>query len=167
MEDIYNFKIYVKKLTKLRENWLDDKKVWEFKRGVSDLDCDTEVRVHKGNFEKLIETVRKRGQDLDCTSDYRSCNNKRMRQVLFYGSDDEEADPKSSKKKTGEFSRGEKPSPFNPFIPKFLYHTLDVNAKKNFIKWRSMVNQGNTMEKKDLIATKNNDGESTKKSPKK
>ena len=41
MEDIYNFKIYVMKLTKPRENWLDDKKVWEFKRGVSDSDCDT------------------------------------------------------------------------------------------------------------------------------
>ena len=36
-------------------------------------------------------------------------------------------------------------------MPKFLFTSLDANAKKNMTTWRKMVNQGDNMEKKDLV----------------
>ena len=93
-EYINNFEMYIQKLTNLRENWTDDKMVREFKKGVDDPDYDTEVRVHKGTFDKLIETVRKREQDLDRAADHQSRKNKRTRRVKFeVGSDDEYKTP--------------------------------------------------------------------------
>ena len=39
------------------ENWSDDKQVQEFKKGVTDLGYDIEVRIHKGSFSQLIDIV--------------------------------------------------------------------------------------------------------------
>ena len=36
-------------------------------------------------------------------------------------------------------------------MPKFLFNTLDSAAKSKFTKWRKMVNQGETMDKNDLV----------------
>ena len=85
---------------KLGENWTDDKKVREFNKSVSDPDYDTEVRVHKGNVDKLVETVRKREKYLGHSELESSRKNKRTRRVKFGeddGSDDEE--PQKPKKK--------------------------------------------------------------------
>ena len=68
-EYINNVEMYVRKLTKLGENWNDDKMVREFKAGVHDEDYgDIEVRVHSGTFAQLIEVRRGREQDLDCNA---------------------------------------------------------------------------------------------------
>ena len=145
-EYINNFEMYVRKLTNLGENWTDDKKVREFKSGVDDPDYDTEVRVHKGTFDNLIETVRKREQDLDRAADHQSRKNKRTRRVKFeVGSDDEKTNSQKGNGPPG------KPKPYIPFMPKFLFMSLDANAKKNMTTWRKMVNQGDTMDKKDLV----------------
>jgi hypothetical protein len=154
-EYINNFEMYVRKLSKLGENWSDDKKIREFKAGVSDEDYDTEVRVHKGTFTKLIETVRVREQDLGRNADNRSRNNKRNRRVMSHDVDtDDESQDKSTRKrnKTGNDSNG-KPTPFIPFIPKFLYHSFDSEGKKNLVTWRTMVNKGEIMGKEDLISS--------------
>ena len=160
-EYINNFEMYVRKLTKLGENWTDDKKVREFKKGVSDPDYDTEVRVHKGNFAKLIETVRKREQDLERSATHQSRKNKRTRRVgKFENDSDEQEDEKSKsggKRRTGDSPHG-KPIPHIPFIPKFLFMSLDANTRKNLMTWRKMTNQGETMEKKDLVSSEDDKG---------
>ena len=102
-EYIDNFEMFVRKLVKLGENWSDDKKIREFKKGVTDEDYDTEVRVHTGNFAKLIETVRLREQNLQRSANHRSRNNKRTRRVSARddSDDEEEHTPgKSGKRKT-------------------------------------------------------------------
>ena len=68
---------------KLGENWTDNKKVREFKKSVSNPDYDTEFRVHKGKFANLVETARKREQDLGRSALESSCKNKRTRRVKF------------------------------------------------------------------------------------
>ena len=42
--------MYAQKLEKIGENWTDKKKVQEFKKGFSDPDYGTKVRIHKGTF---------------------------------------------------------------------------------------------------------------------
>ena len=150
-EYINNFEMYVRKLMKIGENWTDDKKVREFKKSVSDPDYNTEVHVHKGKFAKLVETVRKREQDLGCPALESSRKNKRTRRVKF-GEDDELDDKeprKANKKKNKETPRVDKSS-YVPFMPKFVFATFNSKAKTNFSKWRQLTNQGETMEKKHL-----------------
>ena len=152
-EYINNFEMYVRKLVKLGENWSDDKKIREFKKGVTDDDYDTEVRVHTGNFEKLIETVRQREQHLQRSADHRSRNNKRTTRRVRAGddSDDEEQKPsKSSKRKTENDQPGKSTSHI-PFIPKFLFSSLKGSARTNVATWRRMTNKGETMGKDDLV----------------
>ena len=98
-EYIIFFEMYVRKLMKLGENWTDDKKVREFKKSVSDPDYDTEVRVHKGNFAKLVETVRNREQDLGRSALESSRKNKCTRRVNF-GEDDglDDEEPQNQRK---------------------------------------------------------------------
>ncbi len=159
-EYINNFEMYVRKLLKLGENWTDDKKVREFK---ADPDYDTEVRVHKGNFAKLIETVREREQDLECSATHqRSQKNKRTRRASKFKNDsDKEEGGKSKsggKRRTGDSPHG-KPIPHIPFIPKFFFMSLDANTRKNLMtSWRKMTNQGETMEKKDLVSLEDDKG---------
>ena len=150
-EYINNFEMYVRKLMKLGENWTDNKKVRESKKSVSHPEYDTEVRVHKGNFSKLVEAVRKREQDLGRSALEFSRKNKRARCVKFVeddGSDDEEP-RKPKKKKNKETPRGDKSSHV-PFMPNLVFATFNSEAKTIFSKWRQLTNQGETMEKKHL-----------------
>lgn len=159
-EYINYFEMYVRKLDKLGENWSDDKKVREFKAHVTDPDYEVECRVHTGNFAALVATIRKREQELDRQTDKTSKKNKRSRRVAF---DDEGADSDGDNNKSvrrvqsgkGEPEKNKsqhKPDPYIPFIPKFLYSSLDADAKKNLATWRRMVNAGETMENKDLVS---------------
>ncbi len=135
-------------------------------------DYDTEVRVHKGNLAKLIEeTVRKREQDLErSAATHQSQKNKRTRCVgKFENDSDEQEDEKSKsggKRRTGDSPHG-KPIPHIPFIPKLLFMSLDVNTRKNLITWRKMTNQGETMEKKDLVSSEDDKGAKMHKTEKK
>ena len=154
-EYINNFEMYVRKLVKLGKNWSDDKrKVREFKKSVADPDYETEVRVHNGNFAKLIETVRKREQDLGRAALDTSRVNKRSRRVKY----DDETSEDEDKRKSDKYKRKgdtSKVKPFIPFMPKFVFaSTLNSEGKTNFTTWRRMVNQGETMEKKDLGTSK-------------
>ena len=70
---------------------------------ITDEDYDTEVRVHTGNFAKLIETVRLREQNLQRSANHRSRNNKRTRRVRAEDDSDDEEEHKpgkSGKRKT-------------------------------------------------------------------
>ena len=165
-EYINNFEMYVRKLVKLGENWSDDKKIREFKKGVLDDDYDTEVRVHSGNFDKLIETVRQREQHLERSAEHRSQNNKRSRRVRFKDDDSDDEEQKSNKltKKKSENDRPGKSTPYIPFIPKFLFASLKGSARTNIVKWRKMTNQGETMGKDDLVLS---DVEEKEKDPEK
>ena len=119
--------MYARKIMKLGENWTDDKKFREFKKSVSDPDYDTEVRVHKGNFDKLVDTVRKRDQDLGSLALESSCKNKRTRRVKFGeddGSDDKEPQ-KPKKRKNKETPRGDKSS-YVPFMPKCVFAKFNI-----------------------------------------
>ena len=84
-EYMNNSEMYAQKLGNLGENWTDKKKFWEFKKGVSDPDYDTEVRIHRGTFSELIKIVREIEQDLDQTVMDSSWKNKRTRCVTFNG----------------------------------------------------------------------------------
>ena len=162
-EYINNFEMYVRKLTKLGENWNDDKMVREFKTGVSDPDYDTEVRVHSGTFAQLIEVVRAREQDLDRNSTLRSKKNKRTRRARTDDrSDGESDDDRSDRRRKAEKNPiGKlKSKPYVPFIPKFLFNSLDKDAKKNISKWRQMVNNGTHMDYTEDMLDKRGDSES-------
>ena len=150
-EYINNFEMYVRKLMKIGENWTDDKKVREFKKSVSYPDYNTKLRFHKENFAKLVETVRKREQDLGRSALESSRKNKRTRCVKF-GDDDGsnyKEPSKPRKKKNKETPKGDKSS-YVPFIPKFVFATFNSESRTNFSKWRQLTNQGETMEKKHL-----------------
>ncbi len=95
-EYINNFEMYVRKLTKLSENWSDDKMCREFKRGVSDSDYETEVRVHTGNFKSLVDILRKREQDLERSADHRSRSNKRACRVQIQEDQENETHDKQN-----------------------------------------------------------------------
>ena len=83
-----------------------------------------------------------------------SRENKRTRLVKFDGDDsDDDAQHKSENNKISD-SPGGKSSPFIPFMPNFLFNTLDSAAKSKFTKWRNMVNQGGGIDKKDLVTPK-------------
>ena len=163
--------MYVRKLTKLGENWNDDKMVREFKAGVHDEDYDTEVRVHSGTFAQLIEVVRAREQDLDRNATIRSKRNKRTRRASVYLDNTDSDDDRSDKKRKAEkdpFGK-QKSKPYVPFIPKFLFNSLDKDAKKNISKWRLMVNNGTHMDYKEdmLVDSKQHDNSDTEPPPKK
>ena len=161
-EFINNFEMYVRKLTKLGEAWGDDKQIREFKARVDDSDFDTEVRIHDGNFADLIKVVRKREKDLDRQAVHKSKTNKRTRRFVRQDAYSEDTDEDKSDLKKGR-KKDYKKNPDNPnvpFIPKFLYNTLDTYAKKNLMTWRRKVNQGETMDRNDLILAKGNDDDS-------
>ena len=63
-EFINNFEIIVCKIEKYKGLWSDFKKVREFKKCVTDDGYETEIRTSKAGYDELIETVRKREQDL-------------------------------------------------------------------------------------------------------
>lgn len=152
-EYINNFEMFVRKLTKLGETWTDDKMVREFKQRVDDPDYDTEIRIHTGDFAALIKNVRKREQDLDRQSAHQSKNNKRNRRFVKDAEkdeDDERRTDQESNKGKGKDLNGKQKS-YIPFIPKFLYNSLDRAARKNLTTWRKFVNQGDTMDKDDLV----------------
>ena len=152
--------MYVRKLVKLGENWSDDKQVREFKKKVSDPDYDTEVRIHKGNLSQLIDIVRKRERDLDTLADHQSKNNKRNRRVAFEkDGDEQEKDRSKSRKGNTEITSREKRDPYIPFIPKFLYNSLANKARINIVKWRKIVNRGETMGEKDLVTDDGDEGD--------
>ena len=156
------FEMYVRKLTKLGETWGDDRMVREFKSRVHHEDYDTEVRTHEGQFKDLIKIVRKREQDLNRLASHSSKVNKRTRRFKApSGDDDEEGGRKSDSGEKGrKKSEPEKTTPYIPFIPKFLYNSLDQNTKKNLATWRKIVNQGNTMGKDDLVTNDKGGNES-------
>ena len=116
--------------------------VREFKAGVANEDYDTEVSIHSGSFAQLIEVVRSREQDLDCNASLRSKRrNKGTRRARTgaYLDDTESDDDRSDKKRKAEKdSSGKPPKPktYVPFIPQFLFNSLDKDAKKNMSKWR-------------------------------
>ena len=126
-EYINNFEMYARKLMKHGENWTDNKKVREFKKSVSDPDYDTEVRVHKGKFSKLVETVRKREQYLGRSALEPSCKNKRTRRVEFGEDDvsDDKEPQKPKKRKNKETPRGDKSS-YVPFMPKCVFAKFNI-----------------------------------------
>ena len=162
-EYINNFEMYVRKLTKLGENWSNEKMCREFKKGVSDSDYETEVRVHSGTFKSLVDKLRKREQDLEHSEDHSRRSNKRLRRVHFQDDKEETADDdRNIKGKTGNTPTG-KPNPHIPFMPKFLFNSFGDMERKNFTKWRRMVNQGETMGKDDLVSSSKDDKESEKK----
>ena len=160
-EYINNFEMFVRKLTKLGETWTDDKMVREFKQRVDDPDYDTEVRTHTGNFEDLIKNVRRREQDLGRAAAHQSRTNKRNRRFTRDDDDDDDdkkKDPNQGKGK--EHSQGKQKQPYIPFIPKFLYNSMSKSTRTNFAFWRRTVNQGETMDKNDLVESEDEGGSS-------
>ena len=149
---INNFQLCIRKLVKLGENWSDEKQVREFKFRINDPDYEVESRVHEGNFAELVNKIRKREQDLERDALAQSANNKRTRR--FQRKDDD--DVKNSVKGPGKANANEKSSPkdtnvpYIPFIPTFLYKSMDHSSRLNLVKWRKMVNDGETMGKEDL-----------------
>ena len=174
-EYINNVEMYVRKLTKLGENWNDDKMVREFKAGVHDEDYgDIEVRVHSGTFAQLIEVVRAREQDLDHNATHCSKRHKLTRRARLgaYLDDTESNDDKSNRKRKAEKdpSGKHKSKPYVLFIPKFLFNSLEKDAKKNISKWRLMVNNAGThMDYSEdmLVDTKQRDNSDSEPPPKK
>ena len=165
-EYINSFEMYVRKLVGLGESWSDDKKIREFKLNVTDPDYDTESRVHNGSFADLVKVIRKREEHLNRLAETTTRSNKRTRRMMQDDEDEDESNKKqsfkSSKRKIADDSHGDKPNLHIPFIPTFLYRTLDENAKKNVTLWRRKVNNGETMVKDDLVLTgeKGNDKDS-------
>lgn len=50
---------------------------------------------------------------------------------------------------------GGKGQSYIPYIPNFLFKTLDKNARANVRKWRDLTNAGKTMVKDDLVSIGN------------
>ena len=152
-EYINNFELYVRKLEKLEGVWSDDKKVREFKDRITDADYDTETRVHTGDFNSLVKSFRSREQDLEKRS------NQDKRQRRFKANSDDELDKEDVKQGGNNYKPPGDGKERIPFIPKFLYRSLDTNGKRNIAKWRSLVNQGKTMAASDLV--KDNESKDT------
>jgi len=150
-EFINNFEMYTRKLTKLGEAWGDDKMVREFKARSDDPDYDTEIRIHQGNFAELIKVVQKREQDLGRHAVAKSKDNKRTSTTRRFKREEDSDDEEPKHKGKGKTKvPGKKSDPYIPFIPKFLYNSLNSTSRRNLTKWRQMTNAGETMGEKDL-----------------
>ena len=124
--------MYVQKLEKLGKNWTDKNKIWDFKKGVLDPNYDNKLSIHKETFAELINIVRNREQDIDWTALDGSQKNKCIRRVILNGDEsDDDAQRKSENNKRIDSTSG-KSHPFIPFIPNFLFNTLDSAANSNF-----------------------------------
>ena len=159
-EFVNKFDSYVRKLEKLENAaWSDEKKVREFKKRVTDEDYDTEKRVHNSNFDDLVKTFRKREQDLD--KDAISGKDK-LRRFRRNGDDDQrDGNQGGNDSGTGRVTGGKGQS-YIPYIPNFLFKSLDKNGRVNVRKWRDLTNAGKTMVKDDLVCIGNGTNGDTK-----
>ena len=160
---INSFELYVRKLEKLEAEWTDDKKCREFKDRVSDQsDYDTEVRTHSGDYDSLVRAIRKREQDLEKRSSAAKRKTRRYKALSptpDSGKDDSDPEGDSGKKRL-------KPASYKvPFMPSFLFKSLDKTSRANLAKWRSLVNAGKEMVPEDLIRSNNGKVDGSKNPP--
>ena len=142
-EYIDSFEMWVRKLEKLEgHDWSDDKKVREFKNNVIDEDYDTECRVHSGTFQELIKDIRKRETILNNKSN--KVANKRQRR---FKKDDDDDTAMETDKGTGSNPKAKYKI---PFVPNFLYISLDTAGRRTLTNWRAITNAGGTMTFDDL-----------------
>jgi hypothetical protein len=152
-EFVNKFDSYVRKLEKLENAaWSDEKKVREFKKRVTDEDYDTEKRVHNSNFDNLVKTFRKREQDLDKDA---ISGREKIRRFRRNGDDDQAGGNQGGNDSSTSRVTGGKGQSYIPYIPNFLFKSLDKNGRANVRKWRDLTNAGKTMVKDDLVIIRN------------
>ena len=147
---INSFEKFVRKLEHVENSqWSEEKKVREFKKRVTSDDYDVEKRVNNDGLAELINTSRKRERELE-----KEDNNDKV-QRRFTRNDDDTKSKKVTPEKQGGSSNSNnfhgKSKGTIPFIPSFLFNSLDESAKVNIRKWRELANAGKTMEKEELV----------------
>ena len=106
-------------------------------------DYNVEKRVWKSTLKDLMQDFRTREQTIESKV---INNNVKATQRLKHLNDSEFEDDKSNV--ATEKSRSNKHN--IPFVPNFLFRSLDENAKKNIRKWRDLVNSRRTMAPNDV-----------------
>ena len=137
-EFINNFEIIVRNIEKHEGPWSDFKKVREFKRRVVDDGYETEIRTCKAGYDELIETVRKREQDL-------------LKETLGNGKVTRRFKAEENISHQGGGEHMPTASSKIPYLPTCLMQALDSTARANIIKWRSLSNSGRKMSSSDLV----------------
>ena len=98
---------------------------------IHDPDYEVEARVHEGNFEELVNKIRKREQDLERDALAQRANNKRTRR--FQREEKDDAKGSGKVKATGKKSPKDTNVPYIPFIPSFLYKSMDLSLRLNLV----------------------------------
>lgn len=152
-EFINSFDIYVRKIEKFDSKWSDAKKIREFLKRIVSEDYEIEKRNHQNatSLDVIITAIRRREQTLDSEAIVESNKTRRFKRKNDSQDDDEYS---ASMKGNDERSSSSKQVYKIPFMPGFLYKTLDPLAKKNLRIWKEKVNAGQTMTKDDLVLSK-------------
>jgi hypothetical protein len=132
-EFVNKFDSYVRKLEKLENAvWSDDNKVRKFKKRVTDEDYNTEKCVRNSNFDDLVKTFRKPEQDFDKDA----ISGKDKLHCCRRNGDDDQRDGTQGGNDSGmNRVTGGKGQSYIPYIPNFLFKSLDKNARANVRKW--------------------------------
>ena len=153
-EYINKFDLYVRKIEKLDGLWSEEKRLREFLKRVTSQDYDVEKRVHnKSTFKDLVKAFRKREQDLE----NEEITDKVTRRFKKNDTSTDVEDVSSDKDSDAGKSKSKKKEFNIPFIPGFLFKSLDKAAKRNVKKWREMTNSGKFMAQSDMFTEVEND----------
>lgn len=142
-----SFDLYVRKIEKFEgQVWSEDKKIREFKKRIVCEDYDTEKRTFTGNtLNEFMSLLRKREQDLDTEAISDGKVQRRFKRPS-------EEDAKDQGGTSNDERKSSLPGKAKiPFIPNFLFRSLDKKTRKNIRKWRDLTNAGKTMGPEDMV----------------
>ena len=130
---INSFEKFVRKLEQVEKSpWSEEKKIREFKKRVTSEEYDVEKRVHDDGFAELINVFRKRERELE-----KEDNNDKVQRRFMRNDDDTKVEKFTPEKQGGSNNSNNlhgKNKVTIPFIPSFLFNSLDENAKVNIRK---------------------------------